>query len=91
MKMCGYCGGRVVQRDGRHVHASDGDRIPAVMLTPGDYASAGHNRAGTPVGGYDIVNAGAAREYVALSLSMGEQTMTMPSTRWGVNWSGRIV
>ena len=57
MYECGYCGGSVVWNDERYVyvHATDGNRIAAVDITPGDWMSARHNRAGTRVNPADLL------------------------------------
>lgn len=64
MRLCGYCGDRVVWRDGYYRHTTT---APRLKVTPGDYVSAAHNTAGTRVGGYDIVGANV-RAYMMLSL-----------------------
>jgi hypothetical protein len=48
---CNYCGGKVVRTDEGYVHADDGQRV---HVTPGDYVSERHNRAGTKVLPVDI-------------------------------------
>lgn len=52
---CGYCGGRAVKGDLGYVHAEDGDRVKPGG--PGDFVSAGHNRAGTRINPVDLVDA----------------------------------
>lgn len=54
---CGYCLGWVIwsgERQ-RYEHATDGERVKADA--PGDYASAPHNLAGTPVNPADVLDA----------------------------------
>lgn len=52
---CGYCNGTVEWSpwDGSYVHVTDGERI--TNISPGDYVSAQHNRAGTRVNSADVV------------------------------------
>lgn len=43
---CGYCHGEVSRGErGGYIHNESGERI--TNITPGDFVSAGHNRAGT--------------------------------------------
>lgn len=55
---CGYCGGEVVWSDEAlsYVHTTSDRRVPPPV--PGDFLSAHHNRAGSRVGPYDVVEAG---------------------------------
>jgi hypothetical protein len=52
---CGFCGGRAVKADIGYVHAEDGDRVK--VGGPGDFVSAGHNRAGTRINPVDLIDA----------------------------------
>lgn len=54
--VCGYCDGWVIysQENLRYEHAEDGERVKAD--SPGDFVSAAHNRAGTPVNPADVID-----------------------------------
>lgn len=51
---CGYCGGDVIYstENVQYQHVDSGERITGI--TPGDYISARHNRAGTAVLAVDV-------------------------------------
>lgn len=63
--VCGYCGGDAVESSLAGipvmVHATDGERV--ANIGPGDFVSARHNRAGTPIMSYDLVKADEADQY----------------------------
>jgi hypothetical protein len=60
---CGYCHGVLCETEIGYVHAANGDRV--TDITPGDFVSAAHNRAGTRVDHYDVVtrNRSEIREF----------------------------
>lgn len=51
---CGYCGGDVIYspENAQYEHTDSGERITGI--TPGDFISARHNRAGTAVLAVDV-------------------------------------
>lgn len=61
--VCTYCGGLVIRRHGRSVHATMAERIPAEEIRPGDYVSGLHNFR-SQVGSYDLQTVRNVRHYI---------------------------
>lgn len=94
--LCGYCGGRVREtKEGWRVHADAGNRIG--NISPGDYLSEHHNRKGTSVGPYDLVEVRGVKRYMVTAALVCTNDyvwpMSMPAIRWPGNarWTVRTV
>lgn len=88
--VCTYCGGLLVWRHGRRVHATMAERIPLAEIRPGDYVSGLHNLR-SQVGAYDLLTVRNVRRHLVTgtrAITQAWPVYSLPHPRGGM-WTVR--